>query len=141
MLVLLRKNTRIHRKMGEIHELLVVLALSLVWFAWATPDFGYFLFCSARGRGTGGPRRQEGAWVGSFIENTRRWEGGEGAGGSTSLASFRDNHIMRDNHVTVHVVSVLSGRCIIPIATEVLLTLPPPPQANVVIPSPCIPRA
>ena len=32
-----RKNTRIHTKMGEIHELFV-LALSLVWFAWATPD-------------------------------------------------------------------------------------------------------
>ena len=35
-LVFLRKNTRIH-KMGEIHELFV-LALSLVWFAGATPD-------------------------------------------------------------------------------------------------------
>ena len=32
------KNTRIHRKMGEIHELFV-LALSLVWFAGATPEF------------------------------------------------------------------------------------------------------
>ena len=30
------KNTRIHKK-GEIHELFV-LALSLVWFAGATPD-------------------------------------------------------------------------------------------------------
>ena len=33
-----RKNTRIHTKMGEIHELFV-LALFLVWFAGATPDF------------------------------------------------------------------------------------------------------
>ena len=32
-----RKNTRIHTKMGEIHELFV-LALSLVWFAGATPE-------------------------------------------------------------------------------------------------------
>ena len=32
----LRKNTRIHKK-GEIHDLFV-LALSLVWFAGATPD-------------------------------------------------------------------------------------------------------
>ena len=32
----LRKDTRIHRKMGDIHELFV-LALSLVWFAGATP--------------------------------------------------------------------------------------------------------
>ena len=31
------KNTRIRRKMGEIHELFV-LALSLVWFAGATPE-------------------------------------------------------------------------------------------------------
>ena len=31
-----RKSTRIHKK-GEIHELFV-LALSLVWFAGATPD-------------------------------------------------------------------------------------------------------
>ena len=31
------KSTRIHTKMGEIHELLV-LALSLVWFAGATPE-------------------------------------------------------------------------------------------------------
>ena len=31
------KNSRMHTKMGEIHELLV-LALSLVWFAGATPD-------------------------------------------------------------------------------------------------------
>ena len=36
VLVFLRKNTRIH-KIGEIHELFV-LALSLVWFAGATPD-------------------------------------------------------------------------------------------------------
>ena len=35
----LRKNTRILTKMGEIHELFV-LALSLVWFAGATPDSG-----------------------------------------------------------------------------------------------------
>ena len=35
----LRKNKRIH-KMGEIHELFV-LALSLVWFAGATPDKNY----------------------------------------------------------------------------------------------------
>ena len=40
VLVFLRKNTRIHKK-GEIHELFV-LALSLVWFAGATPDFGEF---------------------------------------------------------------------------------------------------
>ena len=32
-----KKNTRIHTKMGEIHELFV-LALSLVWFAGATPE-------------------------------------------------------------------------------------------------------
>ena len=32
-----RKNTRIFTKMGEIHDLFV-LALSLVWFAGATPD-------------------------------------------------------------------------------------------------------
>ena len=31
------KHTRIHKKMGEIHELFV-LAFSLVWFAGATPD-------------------------------------------------------------------------------------------------------
>ena len=31
------KHTRIHLKMGEIHELFV-LALALVWFAGATPD-------------------------------------------------------------------------------------------------------
>ena len=31
------KHTRIHREMGEIHELFV-LALSLVWFAGTTPD-------------------------------------------------------------------------------------------------------
>ena len=37
MLVFLRKNTRIHTKMGEIHELFV-LAPSLVWFAGATPE-------------------------------------------------------------------------------------------------------
>ena len=37
MLVFLRKNTRIGIKMGEIHELFVV-ALSLVWFAGATPE-------------------------------------------------------------------------------------------------------
>ena len=37
VLVFLRKNTRIITKMGEIHELFV-LALSLVWFAAATPD-------------------------------------------------------------------------------------------------------
>ena len=37
MLVFLRKNTRIHKKMGEIHEL-SVLALFLVWFAGATPE-------------------------------------------------------------------------------------------------------
>ena len=37
VLVFLRKNTRIFRKMGEIHEHFV-LALSLVWFAGATPD-------------------------------------------------------------------------------------------------------
>ena len=33
-----KENTRIHRKMGEIHELFV-LSLSLVWFAGATPEF------------------------------------------------------------------------------------------------------
>ena len=32
-----KENTRIHIKMGEIHELFV-LALSLVWFAGATPQ-------------------------------------------------------------------------------------------------------
>ena len=32
------KSTRIHTKMGEIHELFVK-TLSLVWFAGATPDF------------------------------------------------------------------------------------------------------
>ena len=37
MRVFLRKNTRIHTKMGEIHELFI-LALSLVWFAGATPE-------------------------------------------------------------------------------------------------------
>ena len=37
MLVFLRKNTRIFTKMGEIRELFA-LALSLVWFAGATPD-------------------------------------------------------------------------------------------------------
>ena len=37
VLVFLRKNTRIHTKMGEIHELFVV-ALSFLWFAGATPD-------------------------------------------------------------------------------------------------------
>ena len=36
MLVFQRKNTRIHKN-GQIHELLV-LALSLVWFAGATTD-------------------------------------------------------------------------------------------------------
>ena len=35
------RNTRIHIKMGEIHELFV-LALSLVWFAGATPDILFF---------------------------------------------------------------------------------------------------
>ena len=38
MLVFLRTNTTIHKKMGEIHELFV-LALALVWFAGATPDW------------------------------------------------------------------------------------------------------
>ena len=33
-----KENTRIHIKMGEIHELFF-FALSLVWFAGATPDF------------------------------------------------------------------------------------------------------
>ena len=37
MLVFLRKKTPELTKMGEIHELFV-LALSLVWFAGATPD-------------------------------------------------------------------------------------------------------
>ena len=37
VLVCLRKNTRIHTKMGEVHEL-CVSALSWVWFAGATPD-------------------------------------------------------------------------------------------------------
>ena len=37
MLVFPRENTRIHTKMGEIHELFV-LPFSLVWFAGATPD-------------------------------------------------------------------------------------------------------
>ena len=37
MLVYPRKNTRIHTKMGKIHELFV-LALFLVWFAGAIPD-------------------------------------------------------------------------------------------------------
>ena len=33
----MEKSTRIHTKMSEIHEL-SVLALSLVWFAGATPE-------------------------------------------------------------------------------------------------------
>ena len=37
-LFFLRKNTRIHKRRAKIHELFV-LALSLVWFAGATPDF------------------------------------------------------------------------------------------------------
>ena len=57
------------QKMGEIHELFV-LALSLVWFAGATPDsqlgghFEYFLSFSARGRERGSWEFQEG-WGGS----------------------------------------------------------------------------
>ena len=38
-----KENTRIHTKTGEIHELFV-LALSLVWFAGATPDSRRLLF-------------------------------------------------------------------------------------------------
>ena len=47
MLVFIRKITRIHIKMGEIHELLV-LALSLVWFAGATPDSRKWTFPERR---------------------------------------------------------------------------------------------
>ena len=48
-----KENTRIHKN-GEIHELFV-LALSLVWFAGATPDGGcfrhFYTFSLARGEG------------------------------------------------------------------------------------------
>ena len=47
MLVLLRKNTRIHKNGRNSWTL--VLALSLVWFARATPESGFFwdfLFCT-----------------------------------------------------------------------------------------------
>ena len=43
MLVFPRKNTRTHKK-GEVHELFVS-ALSLVWFAGATPEKNHNLFC------------------------------------------------------------------------------------------------
>ena len=62
---------------GSHHKESSILAtgsmLCCVLYLVDVSDIFYFF---GSGEGKGGPRRQEGAWVGSFIENIRRWARG-----------------------------------------------------------------